>query len=91
MGIGPTYSAWKADALPLSYTRNANANLLDLIRICKYYLLKILARRHLEAVFFRQIASGGGTLVCTPIERYAGKLLSIFNYLLTNVCENALV
>ena len=21
MGIGPTYSAWKADALPLSYTR----------------------------------------------------------------------
>ena len=38
MGIGPTYSAWKADALPLSYTRNANANLLDLIGICKYYL-----------------------------------------------------
>jgi hypothetical protein len=22
MGIEPTYSAWKADALPLSYTRN---------------------------------------------------------------------
>ncbi|KKT31150.1 MAG: hypothetical protein UW18_C0006G0039 [Microgenomates group bacterium GW2011_GWF1_44_10] len=21
-GIGPSYSAWKADALPLSYTRN---------------------------------------------------------------------
>ena len=29
MGIEPTYSAWKAAALPLSYTRNATAYSLD--------------------------------------------------------------
>jgi hypothetical protein len=33
MGIEPTYSAWKADVLPLNYTRNSNINMVPMVGV----------------------------------------------------------
>ena len=55
MGIEPTLSAWKAEVLPLNYTRLPYLCISSLPKECQGYILVILFRQPKPILFFLAI------------------------------------